>query len=99
MAVSKAFQEEGLVLPFEDATFDAALQNDVSTHLAGYAVGSHAAITLFLLDGPFGRQIVDSGLTDGAAVESLKASVSEWGEHPDAFFANVHVEVIGWKPR
>jgi ubiquinone/menaquinone biosynthesis C-methylase UbiE len=59
---------------------------------------AHAEITVFLLDGPFGRDIVEKGWADQAAVEHLKESVREWGEHPDAFFANVHVEVIGWKP-
>jgi ubiquinone/menaquinone biosynthesis C-methylase UbiE len=58
----------------------------------------HAEITLFLLDGPFGRDIVDKGWADQATVEYLKDSIREWGEHPDAFFANVHVQVIGWKP-
>jgi hypothetical protein len=33
-----------------------------------------------------------------SSVEYLKDSIREWGEHPDAYFANVHVEVIGWKP-
>lgn len=59
---------------------------------------SHAQITISLLDGPFGRDIVDKGLVDRSMVERLKENIREWGEHPDAFFANVHVEVIGWKP-
>jgi hypothetical protein len=50
------------------------------------------------LEGLFGRDIVDKGWGDEATVERLKASIQAWGEHPDAFFANVHVEVIGWKP-
>jgi ubiquinone/menaquinone biosynthesis C-methylase UbiE len=58
----------------------------------------HAEITVFLLDGPFGRDIVDRGWADQAMVEHLKDSIRAWGVHPDAFFANVHVEVIGWKP-
>jgi ubiquinone/menaquinone biosynthesis C-methylase UbiE len=59
---------------------------------------SHAGITISLLDGPFGRDIVDNGWADRPTVERLKESIREWGEHPDAFFANVHVEVLGWKP-
>lgn len=59
---------------------------------------SHAEITISLLDGPFGRDIVDKGWGGKHLVERLKESIQEWGEHPDAFFANVHVEVIGWKP-
>jgi SAM-dependent methyltransferase len=62
------------------------------------ATRSHAEITLSLLDGPFGRDIVDKDWADRRTVERLKESIREWGEHPDAFFANVHVEVIGWKP-
>jgi hypothetical protein len=59
---------------------------------------SHAEITISLLDGPFGRDIVNNGWADRATVERLKEDIRKWGEHPDAFFANVHVEVIGWKP-
>lgn len=59
---------------------------------------AHAEITVSLLDGPFGWDIVNNGWADRATVEHLKDSIQKWGEHPDAFFANVHVEVIGWKP-
>jgi ubiquinone/menaquinone biosynthesis C-methylase UbiE len=59
---------------------------------------SHAQITISLLDGPFGRDIVDNGWVDRSVVKQLMENIREWGEHPDAFFANVHVEVIGWKP-
>jgi SAM-dependent methyltransferase len=62
------------------------------------SVRSHAEITLSLLDGPFGRDIVERGWADLSTVERLEESIREWAEHPDAFFANVHVEVIGWKP-
>jgi SAM-dependent methyltransferase len=58
---------------------------------------SHAEITVFLLEGPFGWAILENGWGDEAKVARLKESIREWGEHPDAFFANVHVEVIGWK--
>jgi SAM-dependent methyltransferase len=61
------------------------------------ATRSHADITISLLDGPFGRDIVDRGWAARRTVERLKETIREWGEHPDAFFANVHVEVIGWK--
>ena len=59
---------------------------------------SHADITISLLDGPFGRDIVDKGWADQGTVERLKKTIHAWGEHPDAFFANIHIEVIGWKP-
>lgn len=62
------------------------------------ATRSHAEITIALLDGPFGQAIVENGWADEATVERLKEGVRKWGEHPDAFFANVHVEVVGWKP-
>jgi ubiquinone/menaquinone biosynthesis C-methylase UbiE len=62
------------------------------------ATRSHAEITVSLLDGPFGRDIVENGWADRATVEELKESMRKWGNHPDAFFANVHVESIGWKP-
>jgi hypothetical protein len=61
-------------------------------------VHSHARITISLLNGPFGQSILEHGWADQAIVERLKESIRAWGEHPDAFFATVHVEVIGWKP-
>jgi ubiquinone/menaquinone biosynthesis C-methylase UbiE len=62
------------------------------------AVRAHARITTFLLDGPLGRDAVANGWADRPTIERLKESIRAWAEHPDAFFANVHVEVIGWKP-
>ena len=61
-------------------------------------VRSHAEIMIFLLDGLFGQDILQNGWADRSTVERLKNNIREWGENPDAFFANVHVEVIGWKP-
>jgi SAM-dependent methyltransferase len=61
------------------------------------AVRSHAAITMSLLEGSFGRDALTNDWVDLSTIERLKEAVREWGEHPDAFFANVHVEVIGWK--
>jgi ubiquinone/menaquinone biosynthesis C-methylase UbiE len=61
-------------------------------------VRSHAEITLSLLDGPFGRDIIANSWADQTTIDHLKESIHAWGEHPDAFFTNVHVEVIGWKP-
>ncbi len=60
-------------------------------------VRSHARITVSLLDGPFGRDILANGWADRPTLERLKQGIQAWGEHADAFFANVHVEVIGWK--
>ncbi len=62
------------------------------------AVRAHARITISLLDGPLGQDALDNGWADEPTIEHIKASILEWAEHPDAFFANVHVEVVGWKP-
>ena len=59
---------------------------------------AHARITISLLEGPLGRAILEKGWGDGPTVERLKETIRAWGEHPDAFFANVHVEVVGWEP-
>lgn len=61
-------------------------------------VRSHSEITISLLDGPFGHDIVENGWADKSTVKSLKRGIQKWAQHPDAFFANVHIEVIGWKP-
>lgn len=61
------------------------------------SVRSHADITLSLLDGPLGTDMVESGAADRDTIERLKTTVRAWAEQPDAFFANIHVEVIGWK--
>lgn len=62
------------------------------------ATRAHAEITVALLDGPFGQAISENGWADEATVARLKESIRAWADHPDAFFANVHVEVVGWKP-
>jgi SAM-dependent methyltransferase len=59
---------------------------------------SHAKLMVSLLDSAFGRDIVRNGWGDDQVVRHLKKMLQAWGEHPDAFFANVHIEVIGWKP-
>lgn len=59
---------------------------------------AHADMTSSLLDGPFGQALLDNGWAPSATVENMKKAIHRWGEDPDAFFANVHVEVIGWKP-
>lgn len=62
------------------------------------AVRAHARITIFLLDGPLGRHALANGWADGSTLEHIKAGILAWAEHPDAFFANTYVEVVGWKP-
>jgi len=61
-------------------------------------VKAHAEIMVHLLNGSFGRDIVNNGWADEVTVERLRNGARQWGPNPDAFFANVHVEVIGWKP-
>jgi ubiquinone/menaquinone biosynthesis C-methylase UbiE len=81
-----------------DAGFSRTVKN-VSADTKGdsEAVRSHARVSLYLLDGPLGQDILEKGWADRRTLDQLKESIREWGEHPDAFFANVHVEVIGWK--
>lgn len=62
------------------------------------AVNSHAEIMSSLLDGPLGNYIIKNKLGDNSFIDNLKESIAKWGKHTDSFFANVHVEVIGWKP-
>lgn len=61
-------------------------------------VRDHAAITVKLLNGPLGGAALSHGWADEATIARLKDEIVQWSEHPDAFFANVHVEVIGFKP-
>lgn len=61
-------------------------------------VRDHAAVTVKLLDGPFGRAAVTCGWADQATLARLRDAILHWSEHPDAFFANLHVEVIARKP-
>jgi ubiquinone/menaquinone biosynthesis C-methylase UbiE len=62
------------------------------------SVQANAKMMIALLEGPFGRAILNNEWAEAATIESIKTGIHAWGEHPDAFFANVHVEVIGWKP-
>lgn len=62
------------------------------------SVKSHAGIMISLLDGPLKKYIIENKLGDSSFIDHLKENIIKWGEHPDSFFANVHVEVIGWKP-
>ncbi len=64
------------------------------------ATGAHAAIMLQLLEGPLGRDALEHGWAEPGDLERLAAPIRAWGAHPDAFFSNVHVEVVGWsRPR
>ena len=62
-------------------------------------VRGHADIMTLMLDGQFGQDILRNGWADRSTVARLKGGIRVWQETPDAFFANVHAEVIGWKLR
>lgn len=62
-------------------------------------VRAHSELMEALLDGPLGTACLENSWTDEDAMREMKAAIRAWGAHPDAFFANVHVEVVGWKPR
>jgi ubiquinone/menaquinone biosynthesis C-methylase UbiE len=75
------------------------LVKSVSADTKGDAesVQAHAEITVSLLDGPLGKTALREGWADQRVLDRVKASILAWSEHPEAFFANVHIEVIGWK--
>ncbi len=58
----------------------------------------HAGRMTRLLDGPVGAFARERGLLDEADIGPIREAIEAWGREPDAFFANVHVEVIGRKP-
>jgi hypothetical protein len=51
-----------------------------------------------MLRGRFGQWLLSGGTEDQAKLDAYIAAWKAWGEHPDSFHANVHVEVIGHKP-
>lgn len=61
-------------------------------------IQSHAEITLNLIEGPLGEASLKNEWTDKKSIENIKREITRWGENPDSFFSNVHIEVIGWKP-
>jgi SAM-dependent methyltransferase len=65
---------------------------------AGDEVREHARIMTFLLDGPMGAASQGAGLIDESGLGRIAASIAAWADRPDAFFANVHVEVVGRRP-
>jgi ubiquinone/menaquinone biosynthesis C-methylase UbiE len=77
---------------------DAITSVSADTKSTREEVRSHAEILLSLLDGPMGEISLKSGWTDVATIASLRRSLNAWAEDPDAYFANVHIEVVAWKP-
>lgn len=43
------------------------------------------------------QQFVDYGLAERQELERIRQAWQAWGEHPDAFFADVYCEAVGWK--
>ena len=77
---------------------------DVATSVSADTKGTppevrqHAQIMMNLLDGPLGREALERREADAATLARLRQEIDAWGADPDAFFANVHVEVIGRRP-
>ena len=61
-------------------------------------VQSNAQMMTALLDGPFGSAILTHNWAEADTIDYLKQGIRDWADDPDAFFANVHVEVVAWKP-
>ena len=59
---------------------------------------SNAQMMTALLDGPFGNAILTHDWAAADTIDYLKQGIRDWADDPDAFFANVHVEVVAWKP-
>jgi hypothetical protein len=47
----------------------------------------------------FCEQVITQGWTDSPTLERLSAALRAWGAHPDAFYARLYCEAVGWKPR
>jgi SAM-dependent methyltransferase len=62
------------------------------------AVREHAGMMVSLLEGPLGEFAVAAGMTDGPGLLRVRDDVRRWGDDPNAFFGNVHVEVAARKP-
>ena len=62
------------------------------------AVREHAGMMGSLLDGPLGMFAVAAGMSDEAGLLRARDEVRRWGGDPNAFFSNVHVEVVGREP-
>ncbi len=78
------------------ASLETGVSADVKSDRAD--VERHVAMTLSLLDGPFGHDVVARGWADDAAISGLRDAVRRWADQPGAYFANLHVEAIGRRP-
>jgi SAM-dependent methyltransferase len=54
-------------------------------------------IARLTLEPVFADQVIALGWADGATLEQMAAAIRTWGRHPDAFFAWVCCEAVGWK--
>jgi SAM-dependent methyltransferase len=56
-----------------------------------------AEILVVLFEHPaFVRTVAEQGWADGAALASMHAALRTWGAHPDAYYAILYPEAIGW---
>jgi ubiquinone/menaquinone biosynthesis C-methylase UbiE len=46
----------------------------------------------------FCEQVITQGWADRATLEQISRALRAWGAHPDAFYARIYCEAIGWKP-
>ena len=51
-----------------------------------------------MLRGALGEYLMAGGLADRTKIDEYVAAWRAWGENPDSFHANVHIEVIGHRP-
>lgn len=60
-------------------------------------VRSQAEMMTTLLDGEVGRFALERALAGEEELGEMRKAIVEWAGRPDAFFANVHVEVVARK--
>lgn len=46
-----------------------------------------------LIKGPLGKIALENGWAEKHQLTRMEHDIRKWGKHPDAFFANIHVEV------
>jgi SAM-dependent methyltransferase len=84
----------------EGAGFETiAISVSADTRATRAEVDEHAGTMLSLLGGPVGRDARSRGDLDENGFERMAAAIRTWAGQPGSFFANVHVEVVGRKPR
>jgi SAM-dependent methyltransferase len=62
---------------------------EASRHFAGVAVRYTGIPT-------WNEVVLEHGWADPAALDAMRADLTTWGEHPDAFYGVLYCEAIGW---